>query len=305
MLPNFLCIGAQKSGTTTLLNQLGRHPDVYMSPSRETQFFFQDHLYSQGKIAYEIGFFPGWNGQKAVGEKTPEYLYDPVVPRRIADTLGKDVKSVVTLRSPAQRAYSHYRHNFQQFWENLDFEAALAAEPERCSADRYSRLRYSYLDRGYYGRQLERYLQIFTKERFLFLIYELDIVSDQARCLKRLFEFLEVDSGFTPPDLVSAGRAHPMVPRIIERRETVDIDGVSHIAEPGDLLLTRVQMKPRLIKRPSQELLAFARGVSTSLPQVQALSRDQELALNREHFQDDIHRLEDLIQADLRHWLES
>ena len=304
MLPNFLCIGAQKSGTTTLLNQLGRHPDVYMSPSRETQFFFQDHLYSQGKIAYEIGFFAGWNGQKAVGEKTPEYLYDPVVPQRIADTLGKSVRLVVALRSPAQRAYSHYRHNFQQFWENLDFDAALAAESERSAADRFSKLRYSYLDRGCYARQVARYLERFPKEHFLFLIYEQDIVTRQAECLKRLFGFLGVDSSFTPPDMVSAGRAQPMVPRLIEKREAVDIDGVSHIAEPGDLLLTRLQMKPRLIKRPSQELLAFARGVSANLPLVQALSRGQELALNRKHFKDDIHRLEDLIRTDLRHWLD-
>lgn len=304
MLPNFLCIGAQKSGTTTLLNQLVRHPDVYMSPSRETQFFLLDHLYSQGKVAYEIGFFQGWHGQRAVGEKTPEYLYDPAVAQRIHDTLGDGVKLIVTLRSPAQRAYSHYRHNFQQFWENLDFEAAMDAESARCTADRYSRLRYSYLDRGYYGRQIARYLGIFPKERFLFLVYERDIVGQQAACLKRLFGFLGVESGFTPPDMVSAGRAHPMIPRIVEKRESVEIDGITHVAEPGDLLLTREMMKPRLLKRPSKELLAFAKGVAANLPRKQALDREQELSLNRLHFKDDIGRLEDMIQCDLGAWLE-
>src|SRR5574337_1635352 len=128
MLPNFLCIGAQKSGTTTLLNQLDRHPDIFMSPARETKFFLLDHLYSQGVTAYEKDFFSDWNGQKAVGEKTPEYLCDPLIPQRIDATLGKSIKFIVTFRSPAQRAYSHYRHNFQQLWENLSFPEAIAQE---------------------------------------------------------------------------------------------------------------------------------------------------------------------------------
>ena len=171
MLPNFLCIGAQKSGTTTLLNQLGKHPDIYMSPARETQFFLLDHLYSQGPVFYETHFFPGWDGQKAVGEKTPEYLYDPAIPQRIADTLGSGMRFVASFRSPAQRAFSHYRHNFQQFWEDLGFEEALAREQERSAAGRYQRMRYGYLDRGLYSHQVQRYLALFPRDAFLFLVY--------------------------------------------------------------------------------------------------------------------------------------
>lgn len=304
MLPNFLCIGAQKSGTTTLLNQLGRHPDIYMAPARETQFFLFDHLYSLGKIAYEIGFFQGWNGQKAVGEKTPEYLYDPVVPQRISDTLGEDVRFIVTFRSPAQRAYSHYRHNFQQFWENLSFEAAIAAEKSRCSEDRYKMLRYSYLDRGYYARQLSRYLNIFPMRSFTFVVYEKEIIVEQAALLRRIFEFLDVDPDFALPAPVSAGRAQSMVPRFIEHPELLEIDDVQLKAEPGDLLLTRQMMKPRLIKKPSGELIAFARMVIKNMPLTKMLGREQELSMNRLYFRDDIYALEDMIQLDLKHWLE-
>lgn len=304
MLPNFLCIGAQKSGTTTLLNQLGRHPDIYMAPARETQFFLFDHLYSLGKIAYEIGFFQGWNGQKAVGEKTPEYLYDPVVPQRISDTLGEDVRFIVTFRSPAQRAYSHYRHNFQQFWESLSFEAAIAAEQSRCSEDRYKMLRYSYLDRGYYARQLSRYLNIFPMRSFTFVVYEKEIVVEQAALFRRIFEFLDVDPGFAPPGPESAGRAQPMVPRFIEKPELIEIDEVRLKAEPGDLLLTRQMMKPRLIKKPSAELVAFAQKVVKNMPLIQVLSREQELSMNQLYFRDDIYALEDMIQLDLKQWLE-
>lgn len=304
MLPNFLCIGAQKGGTTTLLNQLGRHPDIYMAPARETQFFLFDHLYSQGKIAYEIGYFQGWNGQKAVGEKTPEYLYDPVVPQRISETLGNDIRFVVTFRSPAQRAYAHYRHNFQQFWENLSFEAAIAAEQHRCSEDRYKMLRYSYLDRSYYARQLARYLEIFPMHSFIFIVYEKEIIVEQAALLRRIFKFLDVDSGFALPGQESAGHAQPMVARFIEKPELVVSDEAQLKAEPGDLLLTRQMMKPRLIKKPSGELIAFARMVIKNMPLTTMLSREQELSMNRLYFRDDIYALEDMIQLDLKHWLE-
>ena len=304
MLPNFLCIGAQKSGTTTLLNQLGKHPDIYMSPARETQFFLLDHLYSQGPVYYETHFFHGWDGQKAVGEKTPEYLYDPVIPQRIADTLGSSMRFAATFRSPAQRAYSHYRHNFQQFWEDLGFEEALAREQERSAAGRYQRMRYGYLDRGLYAQQLQRYLALFPRDAFLFLVYERDIVKDQQRSLQRLFSFLGVDADFVPPDgPVSAGRAQPMVPRFIERPERITQEGVSLEAQPGDLLLTRPMMKPRLVKAVSSRTQEFAQSVIRNLPRRTSLDRDEELAINRRHFAEDIRQLERLIGVDLGAWL--
>ena len=303
MLPNFLCIGAQKSGTTTLLNQLGRHPDIFMSPARETRFFLMDHIYSQGISAYESTFFADWNGQKAVGEKTPEYLYDPLIPRRIAETLGTGVRLIATFRSPAQRAYSHYRHNFQQFWENLSFEEAMHNEAKRCSAGRYQKLRYGYLDRGRYSVQIKRYLNLFPKSAFLFLVYEQDIVNRQTDSLKRIFEFLHVDSSFAPPNTVSAGRAVPVQPRILEKNEQIETDGMYIEGRVGDLLLTRLTGKPKLVRNPSPQLVDFARGTIRNMPLHDALSRDMELAINKEHFSDDISAMSEIIGRDLGDWL--
>jgi predicted acyl esterase len=116
MLPNFLCIGAQKAGTTTLWLLLNQHPDVFLATPRETCFFYDDVLYGGGITSYERNFFREWNGQKAVGEKAPA---------RIKDSLGDKVKLIVTLRSPAKRAHSHFRHNYQQLWEEFSFEDAL------------------------------------------------------------------------------------------------------------------------------------------------------------------------------------
>lgn len=304
MLPNFLCIGAQKSGTTTLLNQLGRHPDIFMSPARETKFFLHDHLYAQGLGAYELEYFSDWNGQQAVGEKTPEYLCDPEVPGRIQASLGATMKLVASFRSPAQRAYAHYRHNFQHLWEYVGFEEALSMESQRSSTGRYQRSCYGYLWRGRYAEQLERYLKLFPKSAFYFIIHEQDIVTRQAETLKALFRFLGVDPGFDPGTLVSAGRARNLQPELITKPRLVDAPGVKLEANPGDLLFSREGIKPRLVRNPSQALRQRAEEASAHLPRETALDREQELEINRRHFRDDILRLQDLIGRDLAIWLD-
>ena len=88
MLPNFICVGTQKAGTTTLCRLLEHHPDVFISQPRETRFFFDEERFSRGLVNYEINYFNGWNGEKAVGEKTPEYLLFPEAPKRIHKIKG-------------------------------------------------------------------------------------------------------------------------------------------------------------------------------------------------------------------------
>lgn len=303
MLPNFLCIGAQKSGTTTLLRQLESHPDVFMSPAKETRFFLLDNLYAQGPAAYELDYFADWAGQGAVGEKTPEYLCDPEVPGRIHATLGTGVKLVASFRSPAQRAYAHYRHNFQHLWETVDFEQALAQEGARAAAGRYQRSCYGYLWRGRYAEQLARYLELFPRSGFFFIVYEQDIVANQMQTLAALFGFLGVDPAFRPAGDVSTGRAKPLMPQIIREDGEVDLGGAKRKAQAGDLMFTREGIKPRLIKRPSASLRERAQAALAHLPQETALPRSQELEINRKYFRDDILRLQDLIGRGLDGWL--
>ncbi|MGA7304090.1 MAG: sulfotransferase [Rhodothermales bacterium] len=304
MLPNFLCIGAQKSGTTTLLRQLGKHPDIFMSPARETRFFLTDYLYSQGLDAYEIDFFAEWNGEKAAGEKTPEYLCDPLVPRRIYESLGQEMKFIATFRSPAQRAYAQYRHNFQYLRETVDFDNALALEPARCQLGRYHTLRFGYLWRGRYADQIERYLEYFPKGAFFFVVYEDDIVREQAQTLSSIFEFLGVDTGFDPGGDVSAGRSLTLEPTIVETGQTIDLDGVGVEAKRGDILLTRRGIRSRLIRNPSPSLTARAKAAQQHLPQEFSLPRTKELELNNTHFRDCILRLQDILDRDLHFWLQ-
>ena len=103
MLPNFLICGASKSGTTTLQEVLCTHPDIFMpkkkrANGREIHFFNNDKNFAKGIEWYEKQF-EGWNGEKAIGEKTPSYLCTPCVPERIHRFLP-DVKLIFILRHP-------------------------------------------------------------------------------------------------------------------------------------------------------------------------------------------------------------
>ncbi|MBA3731354.1 MAG: sulfotransferase domain-containing protein, partial [Gammaproteobacteria bacterium] len=106
MLPNFLIIGASRCGTTWMANNIKSHPDVFMPPKKELHFF--DASFDKG-WDYYASFFPDKKcaRYRAIGEATPAYLYMPQVARLIKSRLP-DVKMIVSLRNPIDRAYSQY-----------------------------------------------------------------------------------------------------------------------------------------------------------------------------------------------------
>lgn len=187
-LPNFLVIGAQRCATSWLYFCLKEHPDVYVPYIKEVSYF--SDYYENGPEWYRRYFVP-WNGQKAVGEVTPSYFYREGVAERIARDLP-DVKLVVTLRNPVERAYSQYQKHVRRGILAYDFETALENDPE-------------YVERGLYHRQLLRYEKLFPKDRLLVLLYE-DIKRDPAAHMGRILEFIGVDASRVPP---SAGKVIP------------------------------------------------------------------------------------------------
>ena len=168
--PNFVCIGAQKAGTTTLADILSQHSDICIPPLKETKFFLFDEDYKKGEDYY-AGFFTNYKGQKAVGEFDPDYLLFPHTAERILETLGEDVKIIVVLRNPADRAYSHYLMTKKKGLEPFPFEQALVEEQHR-KEDIKTRKIFAYTERGFYGRQLQAFLNVFPPKNFLFLIFE-------------------------------------------------------------------------------------------------------------------------------------
>lgn len=194
MLPNFIIPGAMKSGTTALRIYLAQHPDIYMA-NKEIHFF--DQNFEKGIEWYEK-FFDGWDGEKAIGEKSPSYLYDEKTPERIYKLLP-NVKLIFVLRNPVDRAYSHYWHNARVGKEMLSFEEAIEREEERIKNPAYKKL-YSYKDMGKYVIQIKRYAKYFPKSRMFFVLAE-DLKEEREETLRKILKFLEVDENFEFEDL--------------------------------------------------------------------------------------------------------
>lgn len=130
-LPDFIIIGAQKCGTTSLFNYLSKHPDVSLPEEKEIHFF--DKFYNKGINWYKKNFL---NDGMLTGEATPYYIYHPHVTVRISSCCP-NAKLIVMLRNPIDRAYSNFSMEKQRNNEPLaTFEEAIAAEPKRINHDK-------------------------------------------------------------------------------------------------------------------------------------------------------------------------
>lgn len=205
-LPNFVIIGAQKAGTTSLYSYLLRHPQVIAAFRKEVHFF--DLKYARGPLWYR-SHFPSVSelreraratGAPAVcGEASPYYLFHPHSAERIARTVP-DVKLIVLLRDPVARAYSHYRHSVRKGEETLPFEAALEREQQLIDSETrrmiddegYRSLPhqlFSYRSRGVYADQLETYWRFFPRNRLLIVRSE-DLFADPVGLFPQILDFL-------------------------------------------------------------------------------------------------------------------
>jgi hypothetical protein len=199
VLPDFLVIGVMKGGTTSFFNYLARHPQINPPFRKEIKFF--DIHYLQG-LGWYRAHFPTRFKMKlgmVTGEATPYYIFHPTAPNRIAKVLP-NVKLITLLRNPVDRAYSHYNHMVRVGREPLSFEEAveceadrLAGEEEKIIADpRYStfnHLHYSYLARGRYIEQLQKWFAIFPREQMLILASE-ELYTSPATTYRKAVEFL-------------------------------------------------------------------------------------------------------------------
>jgi hypothetical protein len=189
-LPTFLLAGAQRCGTTTMHRLLKQHPNVFMARPKELHFF--DMRWDNGLDWYREQFTPK-PGHTALGEATPIYLYDGPARERMIETLP-DVRLLILLRNPVDRAYSHYLHSIERGKEKLaTFEEALDAESKRLSRDTTAARRgYSYVDRGQFIEQLEVVEKAYGRDRLHVLLLE-DLKNDRVGTLEAVFRFIGVD----------------------------------------------------------------------------------------------------------------
>ena len=198
-LPEFIIIGGQKCGTSSFYKNLVKHPQVQPCYQKETHYF--DVNYDKG-IQWYQSFFPlSSQGNRITGEASPYYIFHPHVPERVHQDLP-EIKLIALLRNPVDRAYSHYSRRYQRGTESLSFEEAIAEEEDRISEDLmkmmedpyyygYSHRKFSYLSRGRYVEQLERWLQYFPRDQ-LHVIKSEDFFSNPSEVFHGVEEFLGI-----------------------------------------------------------------------------------------------------------------
>ena len=214
LLPDYLIIGAQRAGTTSLHRYLVQHPGIRTTLRTKGVHFF-DTGYGRGMSWYASRFptrLTAWyvarrhRVELRTGEASPYYLFHPHVPARVAEHLPQG-KLIALLRDPVVRAYSHYQHEVARGFETLSFEEAIEAEPARLVGETrrllagplynsFEHQHHSYLARGRYHEQLARWGALFDDRQLLVISSERFFREPEAT-FRRVLEFLELPA-FTP-----------------------------------------------------------------------------------------------------------
>ena len=208
VLPNFIIIGAQRSGTTYLYNLLKFHPSVLPAFRKEVHFF--DKNYHRG-LAWYKAHFPtiiekiinnSTNSCRTItGEASPYYLFHPHTPERIRDLLP-EVKLIALLRNPTDRAFSHYHFAVEKQAESRPFLQAIKEEKEMLKKETdkvmndphhlsFLHQMHSYLTRGLYAEQLRAWYRLFTKQKIHIILSE-DLFEDPQSVFNNLYKFLSI-----------------------------------------------------------------------------------------------------------------
>jgi hypothetical protein len=184
--PNFLVLGAEKSGTTWLYNKLSEHPEIYLPLTKECHFFNrynsnleENNNYTElGWSWYRRFFENAPEMAKSWGEVTPMYLCDPEAPERIARDLP-DIKLIYILRNPITRAYCHYWMAYRKGHTNKTFEEIVADKDPR------------FIKRGLYASQLQKYHDLFPANNIRGFIHE-HFFDQPYEGLNNIYNFLDV-----------------------------------------------------------------------------------------------------------------
>ena len=192
--PEFIFIGPDKSGSTWIHDVLTWHPDIYVAPSKELEFF--DRYYHRG-LDWYLGYFQdAGRNHRVIGEVCHSYLFSVEACARIQQNFPK-MKLLVCLREPVARAFSSYLYMIKQGRLSCSFAEAVDDVEEL-------------IDHGYYARHLQPYIEQFGKEHIYVAIFD-DLQSDPTMFAGAMFSFLGVDVLDLPEELCgkSLPASHP------------------------------------------------------------------------------------------------
>jgi len=212
-LPDFLIVGAAKSGTTSIYNYLKEHPEIFLPDKKEPWFFsFMDDPQNfespdplNGIVSdiseYEKLFEPA-SDKQIIGEASPSYLYTyKTAIENIKEVYGekhKKLKIVIMLRNPADRAFSQYMHFKENLQEPLSFWQAIDPETIRKRLNNNWNIFYDYIGFGMYYKQVEAYLNAF--EQVKIISFE-DFKNNTEQVVKDLIQFLGANENILPSNV--------------------------------------------------------------------------------------------------------
>ncbi len=283
MLPHFIVIGAYKAGTTSLHEYFAQHPGVYMTRVKEPNYFAFDpgnerhlgvarHDFPVRSLAQYEALFANAPPAARRGEASPAYLHSPVAPERIRAVVP-DVRLIVSLRSPVDRAYSHFQMALRS---GRLRDPSVPREPDDAMWFRAS----------LYAQALQRYMDLFGRDRICCVLFD-DLVRRPAETMQNLFDFVGADRGFR----IEAAYAHnpggmPRHPRLYRALQRVRrLPGVTRLLPSG-------------VRR------TLARARDATLQKSDRLDPSTRRRWS-EYYRHDIERTADLLGIDLGHWLES
>ena len=296
-LPNFLIVGAAKSGTSSLHNYLNQHPEVFM-PSynsdgmkvKEPRFLIKDlvkHRLHNGVWTWEEykSLFNDVIDEKAIGESTVLYLYyykDAI--KNIKEKLGIDVKIIIMLRNPTERAYSAFQHVSRGFKEQNSFEESLEMEDGRLEREGNLTPMVMYKDMGLYHEMVKSYQENFSNVHVI--IYD-DFRDNTENEMKKTYQFLSI----------SDNEDIDYVTRHNVGGKRWKNDKVKHLfmkENPIKSVIKRII--PRRLRKGLRNNL-----VTASTNKV-LLMKDQTRIMLNDFFREDVRKLSDLLNRELTHW---
>ena len=293
-LPNLLIVGAAKCGTTSLHNYLKQHPDIFMSKQKEPHFLINSDI-GEDRIHKAITVLEDYEDMfktdsiyKYKGESSVMYLAFPEFSiKNIKKYLDPDVKIIIMLRNPVERAFAGYLHNLRYNpSENLSFEEAFEKSEARYYQERDITPDTRYLHVGNYYSQVESFMSMFN-DNVLVIMYE-DYVNNIDLCLANVFDFLDIDK-----ISVDTSRRH-MVGGWIFKRKFL-----------RNLLIPKNNFKS-LIKSflPNKKIRKAIKQKIMNMSTVEnpSISKDMHKKLT-EYYRKDIDNLSKLLNKELNCWI--
>ena len=196
VLPNTFIIGIQKAGTTTLDDWLAQHPQIYCYESlKDVMLFYRFKTTEEILQRMEKEPVP-YKGQPVVLQSAVNYIFYPQFLEKLSQ-MSPSAKLIVILRNPVDRAVSSYSYFTKMLRETRGIEEAVLYEPKEIREFSKDNSDFTYIEHGFYAKQIKDCYQYFSKDQLLVLDYD-DLAQNPQKLLRQIFSFLNIDENFQP-----------------------------------------------------------------------------------------------------------